>query len=66
MNSNKKISTEKKIALIFGTDDKRNKNINRLLDNSEYHCDVSNKNIKLELDTEIGAITTIIHKIRTT
>ena len=66
INQIAKISTEKKIALIFGTDDKRNKNINRLLDNSEYHCDVSNKNIKLELDTEIGAITTIIHKIRTT
>jgi len=66
INQIAKLSKEKKIALIFGTDDQRNKNINRLLDSSEYHCDVSKKNIKLEVDTEIGAITTIIHEIRTT
>lgn len=60
------LSQKKKIALIFGTDEIRNKNINKLLENSDYHCDISKKNIKLELDTEIGAIASIIHKIRTT
>ena len=60
------LSKETKIALIFGTDEIRNKNINKLLENSDHHCDISTKHIKLELDTEIGAITSIIHKIRTT
>tara|TARA_B110000438_G_scaffold143056_1_gene137939 strand:+ start:7853 stop:8377 length:525 start_codon:yes stop_codon:yes gene_type:complete len=60
------LSKENKISLIFVIDDKRNKNINKLLENSKYHCDISNNNIKLELDTEIGAITSIVHKIRTT
>ena len=60
-----RLSKERKVALIFGTDEKKNKNINKLLENSDYHCDISGKNIKLELDTEIGAITSIIQKIRT-
>jgi hypothetical protein len=60
------LSKENKISLIFVIDDKRNKDINKLLESSKYHCDISNKNIKLELDTEIGAITSIVHRIRTT
>lgn len=61
-----KLSKETKIALVFITDEKRNKNIKKLLDISNYHCDISTKNIKLELDTEIGALTSILNKIRTT
>ena len=60
-----RLSKERKVALIFGTDEKKNKNINKLLESSDYHCDISGKNIKLELDTEIGAITSIIQTIRT-
>ena len=60
------LSQKNKIALVFGTDEIRNKSIKKLSENSDYHCDISKKNIKLELDTEIGAIASIIYKIRTT
>ena len=48
------------ITLIFGCDEKRNKNIRKLIEKADYHLDISGKKIKLSLDTEIGAVTSII------
>ena len=55
-----KILKKEKIALIFGCDENRNKNIRKLLEKADYHLDISEKGIKLSLDTEIGAVTSII------
>ena len=55
-----KLLKKEKIALIFGCDEKRNKNIRKLIEKADYHLDISGKGIKLSLDTEIGAVTSII------
>ena len=52
------------VALIFGCDRKHNKNIRNLIKSSNYHLDISNNGIKLSLDTELGAITTLIKNLK--
>jgi len=59
------ISKNKKLALVFGCDENRNKNVRKLLDFTKYHLDISKKGIKLEIDSEIGAIANNIHELRT-
>ena len=55
-----KLLKKEKIALIFGCDENRNQNIRKLIEKADYHLDISGKGIKLSLDTEIGAVTSII------
>jgi|TARA_B100000959_G_C14938023_1_gene606572 hypothetical protein len=55
-----KLLKKEKIALIFGCDENRNKNIRRLIEKADYHLDISGNKIRLSLDTEIGAVTSII------
>ena len=57
------LSKKRKIALIFGCDKKRNKNVRNLLKKAEYHLDISNKGIELSLDSEIGAVASIINNL---
>ena len=52
------------ISLIFGCDIKHNKNIRNLIKSASYHLDISNKGIRLSLDTELGAITTMIKNLK--
>ena len=55
---------KEKIALVFGCDKKRNKNVRKLMEEAEYHFDVSEKGIELSLDSEIGAVTSIIQALK--
>tara|TARA_B100001750_G_C15426967_1_gene556042 strand:- start:8 stop:526 length:519 start_codon:yes stop_codon:yes gene_type:complete len=55
-----KLLKKETIALIFGCDENRNKNIRKLIEKADYHLDISGKGIKLSLDTEFGAVTNII------
>ena len=57
------LSKEEKIALVFGCDKKRNKNVRTLLHKAECHLDISNKGIELSLDSEIGVVTSIINNL---
>jgi len=57
------LSKKEKIALVFGCDKKRNKNVRNLLKKAEYHLDISNKGIELNLDSEIGAVASIINNL---
>ena len=52
------------ISLIFGCDIKHNKNIRNLIKSASFHLDISNKGIRLSLDTELGAITTMIKNLK--
>ncbi len=52
------------ISLIFGCDIKHNKNVRILIKSSSHHLDISNKGIRLSLDTELGAITTMIKNLK--
>ena len=52
------------ITLIFGCEMKHNKNIRDLIKSANYHLDISNNGIKLSLDTELGAITTLIKNLK--
>ena len=56
------LSKKEKIALVFGCDKKRNKNVRNLLQKAEYHFDIS-KGIELSLDSEIGAVVSIINNL---
>ena len=53
-----------KIALFFGGAKKRNKNVRKLMQDAEYHFDISEKGIELSLDSEIGAVTSIIRTLK--
>ena len=57
------LSKKEKIALVFGCDIKRNQNVRNLLQKAEYHLDISNKGIELSLDSEIGAVASIINNL---
>ena len=57
------LSKKEKIALVFGCDKKRNKNVRNLMEKAEYHLDISNKRIELSLDSEIGAVASIINNL---
>ena len=58
------LSKKEKIALVFGCDKKRNKNVRNLLHEAECHLDISNKGIELSLDSEIGVVTSIINNLK--
>ena len=58
------LSKKEKIALIFGCDKKRNKNVRNLLRKADYHLDITDKGIELSLDSEIGAVTSIINNLK--
>ena len=58
------MSKQERIALVFGCDENRNKNVRKLIDFAKYHLDISNKRIKLGIDTEIGAIASNINELR--
>ena len=55
---------KKKIALVFGCDEHRNQSTKRIMSNSNYHLDITGKKIKLGLDTEIGAVISILSKLK--
>jgi len=56
LNEVKKIAGEKSIALIFGIDQRTNKILKKIKDESYGHLDITNKKIRLSLDSEIGAV----------
>ena len=58
------IVDKEKIALVFGCDKKRNKNVRKLMQDAEYLLDISEKGIELSLDSEIGAVTSIIQTLK--
>ena len=58
------LSKNEKIALVFGCDEHRNQITKRIMSNSNYHLDITGKKIKLGLDTEIGAVTSILSKLK--
>ena len=58
-----KLLKKEKVALIFGCDEKRNQNVRKLIEKADYHLNIS-KGIKLSLDTEIGAVTSIIRNLK--
>ena len=57
-----KLLKKEKITLVFGCDKNRNKDIRKLIEKANYHLDISENEIELSLDTEIGAVTSIIKK----
>ena len=50
------LSEQKTIALIFGIDQRTNKILKKIKDESYGHLDITNKKIRLSLDSEIGAV----------
>jgi len=52
----KKLVNEKSIALVFGIDRRTNKMLKKIKEESYGHLDVTNKKIRLSLDSEIGAV----------
>ena len=51
-----KISEENTIAFLFGISQRTNKAIKKIKDNAHAHLDITNKKIRLSLDSEIGAV----------
>mgnify|MGYP001213748318 CR=1 FL=1 len=50
------LSKQKSIALIFGINQKNNKVLKKIKDDAYGHLDITNKKIRLSLDSEIGAV----------
>ena len=59
------LANKEKICLIFGINNVSNQISKQISNQAKYHFDISNKKIKLELDTEIGAVCNFIFKLRT-
>ena len=59
-----KLSKGERIALIFGCDEHQNQMTKKIRKNAKHHLDITGKGIKLSLDGEIGAVTSIISKTR--
>ena len=59
----KRIRSER-IALIFGCDEHQNRDTRKIKSSSEHHFDITGKEIKLGLDTEIGAVTAILSELK--
>ena len=51
-----KLSEQKTIALIFGINQRTNKILKKIKEEAYGHLDITNKKIKLSLDSEIGAV----------
>jgi len=58
------LADKEKICLIFGIDKISNQISKKIRNQAKYHFDISNKKIKFELDTEIGAVCNLIFKLR--
>ena len=58
------LAKNEKIALVFGCNEHQNQITKRIISNSNYHLDITGKKIKLGLDTEIGAVTSILSKLK--
>jgi len=56
LNEIKKLSEQKTIAFIFGIDQRTNKFLKKIKEESYGHLDITNKKIRLSLDSEIGAV----------
>ena len=56
LNEVKKMADKKSIALVFGIDRRTNKILKKIKDESYGHLDITNKKIRLSLDSEIGAV----------
>ena len=56
LNEVKKMANEKSIALVFGIDRRTNKMLKKIKEESYGHLDITNKKIRLSLDSEIGAV----------
>ena len=59
-----KLSNGERIALIFGCDEHQSQMTKKIRADAKYHLDITSKRIKLSLDCEIGAITSIFTKTR--
>jgi len=59
-----KLSDKERIALIFGCDEHQNQMTKKIKSDSKHQLDITGKGIKLSLDAEIGAVTSILSKIR--
>jgi len=51
-----KLSGKKAISFIFGADQRTNKNLKKIKEESYGEIDITRKRIKLSLDSEIGAV----------
>lgn len=58
------ISNEKTIALVFGIEFRKNKHLKKVKKESNIHFDITDKKIKLSLDSEIGAICTSLFNFK--
>ena len=58
------LAKNEKIAMVFGCDEQRNHITKKIKTNSEYHLDITGKKIRLGLDTEIGAVTSMLSKLK--
>ena len=58
------ISTDKTIALVFGIEFRKNKYLKKVKKESNIHFDITNKKIKLSLDSEIGAVCTSLFNFK--
>ena len=56
LNEIVKLSEQKTMALIFGMDLRTNQILKNIKDESYGHLDITNKKIRLSLDSEIGAV----------
>ena len=50
------LSKQETIALIFGIDQRSNKMLKKIKEESYCHLDITNNKIRLSLDSEIGAV----------
>ena len=56
LNNVVKLSEQKALALIFGINQRNNKILKKIKEEAYGHLDITNKRIRLSLDSEIGAI----------
>ena len=56
LNDVVKLSEQKALALIFGINQRNNKILKKIKEEAYGHLDITNKKIRLSLDSEIGAI----------
>ncbi len=58
------VSKKKAIALIFGIDQRNNKLLKKIKEDSYCHLDITSNKIRLSLDSEIGAVCHSLFMIR--
>jgi len=65
LNEIVQLSEQKTIALIFGIDQRTNKILKKIKEESYGHLDITNKKIRLSLDSEIGAVCHSLYSTKT-